>query len=168
MLKVEGVSKSFGPVKALRDATIVVGAHEVVGLIGENGAGKSTLMRILSGGMRPDAGSIAVDGSPVVLRDTSQANRCGIAMVFQEQSLLLNMSVADNLHLAHERPFTRLGVISRRRMIEAARDRLARVGLDIDPSSESGRAQLRRAPDGRARQGLVAGGTHQRSADDPA
>ena len=75
-----------------------------MGLIGENGAGKSTLMRILSGGMRPDTGTIAVDGSPVVLRDTAQANRYGIAMVFQEQSLLLNMSVADNLHLANEWP----------------------------------------------------------------
>jgi ribose transport system ATP-binding protein len=138
VLKVESVSKSFGPVKALRNATISVGAHEVVGLIGENGAGKSTLMRILSGGMRPDTGTIAVDGSPVVLRDTSQANRYGIAMVFQEQSLLLNMSVADNLHLANERPFTLLGLISRRRMIEAARDRLAKVGLDIDPSQRAG------------------------------
>ena len=138
MLKVEGVSKSFGPVRALRNATITIGAHEVVGLIGENGAGKSTLMRILSGGMRPDAGTIAVDGSAVMLRDTAQANRYGIAMVFQEQSLLLNMSVADNLHLANERPFTRFGVISRRRMIEAARDRLARVGLDIDPTLKAG------------------------------
>ena len=138
MLKVEGVSKSFGPVRALRNATITIGPQEVVGLIGENGAGKSTLMRILSGGMRPDAGAIAVDGSPVVLRDTAQANRYGIAMVFQEQSLLLNMSVADNLHLANEQPFTRLGVISRRRMIEAARDRLARVELDIDPTQKAG------------------------------
>ena len=138
MLKVEGVSKSFGPVRALRNATIAIGAHEVVGLIGENGAGKSTLMRILSGGMRPDAGTIAVDGSAVALRDAAQANRYGIAMVFQEQSLLLNMSVADNLHLANERPFTRFGVISRRRMIEAARDRLARVGLDIDPTLKAG------------------------------
>jgi len=138
VLKVENVSKSFGPVKALRNATIAVGAHEVVGLIGENGAGKSTLMRILSGGMRPDTGIIAVDGSPVVLRDTSQANRYGIAMVFQEQSLLLNMSVADNLHLANERPFTRFGVISRRRMIDAARERLAKVGLDIDPTQKAG------------------------------
>ena len=85
MLKVERVSKSFGSVKALRNATIIVGAHEVVGLIGENGAGKSTLMRILSGGMRPDTGTIAVGGSPVVLRDTSHASRYGIAMVFQEQ-----------------------------------------------------------------------------------
>jgi ribose transport system ATP-binding protein len=138
VLKVENVSKSFGPVKALRNATIEVGAHEVVGLIGENGAGKSTLMRILSGGMRPDTGAIAIDGSPVVLRDTSQANRYGIAMVFQEQSLLLNMSVADNLHLANERPFTRFGVTSRRRMIEAARERLAKVGLDIDPTRKAG------------------------------
>ena len=70
MLKVENVSKSFGPVKALRNATITVGTHEVVGLIGENGAGKSTLMRILSGGMRPDTGR-----SPSMARRSCCATR---------------------------------------------------------------------------------------------
>jgi ribose transport system ATP-binding protein len=138
MLKLEAISKSFGPFKALRNATIEIGANEVVGLIGENGAGKSTLMRILSGGMRPDVGTISVNGSPIVLSDTTRANEHGIAMVFQEQSLLLNMSVADNLHLAHEKPFTRFGLIDRRAMVKAARERLAKVGLDIDPTVKAG------------------------------
>ena len=138
MLSVSAINKSFGSVRALRDVSIEVRPHEVVGLIGENGAGKSTLMRILSGSMRPDSGIVAVDGSPVVLRDTRRANECGIALVFQEQSLLLNMSVAENIFLAQEGPFTRFGVLGRRRMIAAARACLAKVGLDIDPAVKAG------------------------------
>jgi ribose transport system ATP-binding protein len=138
MLEIDAISKSFGPVQALRAVSIEVRPNEVVGLIGENGAGKSTLLRILSGGMRPDAGAIVVDGSPITLSDTKHANECGIAMVFQEQSLLLNMSVADNIYLAQEKPFTRLGMINRRRMAEAARACLAKVGLDIDPTVKAG------------------------------
>ena len=138
MLRVDAINKSFGGVRALRDASIEVRPHEVVGLIGENGAGKSTLMRILSGSMRPDSGVIAVDGSRVALRDTHQANECGIALVFQEQSLLVNMSVAENIFLAQEGPFTRFGVVGRGRMMAAARACLAKVGLDIDPARKAG------------------------------
>ncbi len=138
MLAVSAINKSFGVVRALRDASIEVRPHEVVGLIGENGAGKSTLMRILSGSMRPDSGVIALDGSPVALRDTHQANECGIALVFQEQSLLVNMSVAENIFLAQEGPVTRFGVVGRGRMIAAARACLAKVGLDIDPARKAG------------------------------
>ena len=138
MLRVDAINKSFGGVRALRDASIEVRPHEVVGLIGENGAGKSTLMRILSGSMRPNSGVIAVDGSRVALRDTHQANECGIALVFQEQSLLVNMSVAENIFLAQEGPFTRFGVVGRGRMMAAARACLAKVGLDIDPARKAG------------------------------
>jgi ribose transport system ATP-binding protein len=138
VLEVKGISKSFASVMALRDVAISIRPHEVVGLIGENGAGKSTLMRVLAGTVRPDAGEIVVDGRSVVLNNMHQANDCGIAMVFQEQSLLLNMSVADNIHLAQEGSFTRLGLIGRRRMIESARARLARVGLEIDPTVKAG------------------------------
>jgi ribose transport system ATP-binding protein len=138
MLQLDNVSKSFGPVRALRDVSLEVRPHEVVGLIGENGAGKSTLMRILSGSMRPDAGAILIDGRAVALRDPKRANEYGIAMVFQEQSLLLNMSVAENIFLAQEKPFMRFGAIDSRRMIRAARACLAKVGLDLDPGMKAG------------------------------
>ena len=138
MLKVEAVNKSFGPVQALRNVSLEVRPHEVVGLIGENGAGKSTLMRILSGSMRPDSGALLVDGAPVQLRDPKRANEYGLAMVFQEQSLLLNMSVAENIYLAHEKPFMRFGTIDKRGMVKAARACLAKVGLDVDPTVKAG------------------------------
>jgi ribose transport system ATP-binding protein len=138
MLNVEHISKSYGPVRALRDVSIEVRPNEVVGLIGENGAGKSTLMRVLAGTVRPDSGRILIDGTPASLRDSAHANACGIAMVFQEQSLLLNMSVAENIHLAQEAEFTRLGLLDKRRMNEAARAHLARVGLDVDPRTKAG------------------------------
>src|ERR1700761_8064084 len=131
MLSVQNISKSYGPVHALRDVSIDVRPNEVVGLIGENGAGKSTLMRVLAGTVRPDSGRIVIDSAPVALRDSRHANACGIAMVFQEQSLLLNMSVAENIHLAQEGEFTRLGLLAKRRMNDVARAHLEKVGLDV-------------------------------------
>ncbi|MCB8877767.1 sugar ABC transporter ATP-binding protein [Acidisoma silvae] len=138
MLTVEHISKRYGPVQALRDVSIDVRPHEVVGLIGENGAGKSTLMRILAGTVQPDQGVIRVNGTAVTLRDSRHAKACGIAMVFQEQSLLLNMTVAENLHLTQEGEFTRMGLLQKRRMNAAARAHLSRVGLDVDPRTQVG------------------------------
>lgn len=138
MLKIEHISKSYGPVRALQDVSIEVRPNEVVGLIGENGAGKSTLMRVLAGTVRPDSGRVLIDGTPVTLRDSRHANACGIAMVFQEQSLLLNMSVAENIHLAQEGEFSRFGLLDKRRMNAVARAHLARVGLAVDPRTKAG------------------------------
>ena len=97
MLKATQIRKSFAGVHALRDVDIEVRPNEVVGLIGENGAGKSTLMRILSGTQRPDGGTLSLDGVPLRLRSARDAAANGIGMVFQEQSLLLNISVAENI-----------------------------------------------------------------------
>ena len=81
----------------------------MVGLIGENGAGKSTLMKILSGVYQPDAGEILIAGKPTRLDSAADANRKGIGMVFQEQSLLTNLTVGENIYLGNEAQFTRFG-----------------------------------------------------------
>ena len=94
MLAARSISKSFSGVQALHNVSVAIGANEVVGLIGENGAGKSTLMRILSGTQAPDSGVLTLDGAPLRLRSARDAARHGVGMVFQEQSLLLNLSVA--------------------------------------------------------------------------
>lgn len=137
MLSISHVSKAFAGVQALDDVTIEIGENEVVGLVGENGAGKSTLMRILAGVYTPDRGSLRLDGQPVILRKPSDANASGIGIVFQEQSLLPNLTVAENIYLGQEAEFVRLGLIDRRQLNGAARRQLAKVQVDIDPRTRT-------------------------------
>ncbi len=137
MLAANGISKSFVGVPALKDINIEIRPNEVVGLIGENGAGKSTLMRILSGTHRPDSGTLLLDGEPLRLRNARDAAAHGIGMVFQEQSLLLNMSVAENIYLGQENRFVRMGVVNWRAMNEAARRQLAKIGVEIDVTART-------------------------------
>ena len=137
MLSVEHVSKAFAGVQALDDVNVEIGLNEVVGLVGENGAGKSTLMRILAGVYSPDRGSLKLDGAPVFLSSPSEANLNGIGIVFQEQSLLVNLTVGENIYLGQEAEFTRLGLIDRRRLNAAARRQLDKVEVDIDPRTRT-------------------------------
>ncbi|WP_210529991.1 sugar ABC transporter ATP-binding protein [Rubellimicrobium arenae] len=138
MLTAENLRKSYAGVEALRGVSFEVRPGEVVGLVGENGAGKSTLMRLLAGTQRPSGGRILRDGQPVSLASPRDANAMGIAMVFQEQSLILNLSVAENLFLGQDGEFVRHGLIDRRALRRAALHQLAKVGLDIDPDRRAG------------------------------
>jgi len=131
-LAARGVSKAYGGLRVLHDVDVEVRANEVLGLIGENGAGKSTLMRILAGTVRPSSGSLSLDGEPLRLHGAQDAAEHGIGMVFQEQSLLLNMSVAENIYLGQEGRFIRFGTIMRGRLHKAARAQLEKIGVDID------------------------------------
>jgi ribose transport system ATP-binding protein len=133
-LALEAVDKRFPGVHALKAVSLELRPHEVVGLVGENGAGKSTLMRILAGVYQPDTGRIMLDGKPVTLRSATDAARHGIGMVFQEQSLLTNLTVGENIWLGNEARFTRGGLIRWRELYAAASRQLAKVGLeDLDP-----------------------------------
>ncbi len=135
LLVARHLDKTFPGVTALADVGIQVWPGEVVGLVGENGAGKSTLMRILAGVHQPDAGEIVYDGRPLRIRSPAEAAARGIGMVFQEQSLLPNLSVGENIYLGHEGRFTRAGFLRWRALHAAARRQLAKVGLDIDPAT---------------------------------
>jgi len=137
ILQAVGISKTFGVTRALKDVSIDIGTNEVVGLIGENGAGKSTLMRILAGVQQPTSGELRRDGEKIRLGSPLDAGVAGIGMVFQEQSLLLNMSIAENIYLGHERAFVRRGLIDWRRLNAEARRQLEKVGLDVDPSTRT-------------------------------
>ncbi|HET9069251.1 MAG TPA: sugar ABC transporter ATP-binding protein, partial [Amaricoccus sp.] len=136
-LALEGINKSFPGVHALKDVSIEVRRGEIVGLIGENGAGKSTLMKILSGVYQPDTGRILIAGQPTRLADSADANRKGIGMVFQEQSLLTNLTVGENIYLGNEAQFTRLGIVDWKRLYAAAARQLAKVRLDVDPRTRA-------------------------------
>ena len=127
------VDKRFPGVHALKNVSIEIGHGEVVGLIGENGAGKSTLMKILSGVYQPDSGDIVIAGMPTRLASAADANSKGIGMVFQEQSLLTNLTVGENIYLGNEAQFTRFGIVGWKALYAAAARQLVKVQVDVDP-----------------------------------
>ncbi len=137
-LALRQVDKRFPGVHALKSVSIEIRPHEVVGLIGENGAGKSTLMKILSGVYQPDAGQILLGGKPVRFLSAAHAMSQGIGMVFQEQSLLTNLTVGENIFLGNEGQFTRLGFVNWPALYAAAARQLAKVQVDIDPRVRAG------------------------------
>jgi ribose transport system ATP-binding protein len=99
ILEVRGISKSFGRVVALSSADVTVRAGEQHGLMGANGAGKSTLVKILTGVVLPDAGTIAIGGQVRTIRSPSEARRAGLATVYQETSLIPDLTLEQNLRL---------------------------------------------------------------------
>lgn len=98
-LRISNISKSFGPVQAVRDVSLDVQQGEILALCGENGAGKSTLAKILAGELAPDRGTIALDGQPVRLTDPAAAHRLGIAVIYQELNYVSTLTVAENVLL---------------------------------------------------------------------
>ena len=96
LLSIMRLSKAYGGVAALRDASLEVDAGEVHALVGENGAGKSTLIKILAGAVKADASEIAVNGLPVSIASTRDAHRLGLRFLHQELNVLPRLSVAEN------------------------------------------------------------------------
>ena len=101
-IRVEHVSKSFGVVTALIDVSLHLAKGEVLGLVGDNGAGKSMLIKILTGFMRPDSGTIFINGEEVVIRSVDHARSLGIDTVYQDLALVPSLSVAHNMFLKRE------------------------------------------------------------------
>jgi ribose transport system ATP-binding protein len=132
-LEVRGLVKHYPGVKALDGVDLVVRQHEVLGLAGENGAGKSTLLKALVGLVRPDAGEIWVRGEKVRLRSVVDAADHGIGMVFQEQSLVPNLTAAENIVLGSEGAGVRRGIYRWDTMRRLAQEQLDKIGSHIDP-----------------------------------
>jgi ABC-type sugar transport system ATPase subunit len=126
------VIKTFPGVRAVDDVSLDVRRGEVHALIGENGAGKSTLMHLAAGVYQPDSGTIELDGLSIANLNEQGAADAGIAMVYQERSLVGALSVAENIFAGHQ-PVNALGIIKRAPMYEAARQILADLEVDIDP-----------------------------------
>jgi ribose transport system ATP-binding protein len=132
LLSLTGISKRYGGVRALQNVDFACRRGSIHAVLGENGAGKSTLIKIISGVVRPDEGRIELDGRAVDLGDPRTANAAGVVCIFQELSLLPDLSVADNISIAD--PPRRLGLINHRAQRRRAEELLARVGCDdINP-----------------------------------
>ncbi|MGX6446569.1 sugar ABC transporter ATP-binding protein [Patulibacter sp. S7RM1-6] len=131
-IALDGVSRSYGAVHALRDATIELRSGEVRALMGENGAGKSTLVKMLTGVERPNSGRVLVDGEPVSLTSTADARDAGVAVILQEPTLFPDLSVAENVVMGRH-PKAAFGRIDRAAMRKTVRDALDRLGVELDP-----------------------------------
>ncbi|HTR14472.1 MAG TPA: sugar ABC transporter ATP-binding protein [Roseiarcus sp.] len=132
ILTMKGVSKRYGGVRALENADLAISAGRIHAILGENGAGKSTLIKVLAGVVKPDAGRIVLDGAEVAFESPSAANRAGVVCIFQELSLVPDLTVADNIAISNAP--SRFGLIDRRKQRRMAEDALARAGApDIHP-----------------------------------
>jgi rhamnose transport system ATP-binding protein len=129
VLEMEHVSKQFGATLALDDVSLELRRGEIHALLGENGAGKSTLIKIMTGVQRQDGGEIRIDGTPVRVTSAQDAQRLGVAAIYQEPMIFPDLSVAENIFIGHR---DRGKIVDRRRMEREAREVLARLDVRLD------------------------------------
>ncbi len=130
LLRMTGISKSFGQVKALDNAQLSLKSGEVLALMGENGAGKSTLMNILSGAITNYTGDIFIDGKKTVIASPTAAQKLGIAKIHQELQLVRETSVAENIFMGREK-CNRFGFVRKAEMEQEAQKYLDMLELPI-------------------------------------
>lgn len=133
---IRGISKTFGHTAALRNVSLVGRAGSIHAITGENGAGKSTLMKLLAGVHQPDQGELLIGGQALRFASPAAARDAGISTVFQELTVLPNLTVAENLLLGREP--TWMGILNRAGMLREARAVLQRIGIDLDPQRACG------------------------------
>lgn len=129
LLELKGITKEYRGNPAVKSVDFTLAEGEVHAILGENGAGKSTLTKIIAGVTEPTSGTIILDGKEISLSSPAEAMAHGIAMVFQETSLVPTMSVAQNLYLGEEKPFNRL-----RGVYIAAQQFLQSLNFPVDPT----------------------------------
>jgi ribose transport system ATP-binding protein len=136
VLEVRGLSKSYGDSRVLDAVGLEIGAGEVHALLGENGAGKSTLIKIVSGVVSPDEGSVAVDGATLQLGSPHAAMAIGVATLFQELSTVGGLTVAENVLLGRPTP-SRFGIVRWGELNDRARSLFAALGQDVDVTQDA-------------------------------
>ncbi|MCU0832509.1 MAG: sugar ABC transporter ATP-binding protein [Rhizobiaceae bacterium] len=137
-LALSGVTKRFPGVTALADVSLALMPGDVHAIMGENGAGKSTLMKIAAGIHRPDGGALTMEGAPVRFANPAQASLAGVRTVFQELTVLPNLTVAENLLIGRE-PVKAGGLwLDKRSLLDEARTILDRLRIPIDVAARAG------------------------------
>jgi rhamnose transport system ATP-binding protein len=134
LIELRGITKTYGGVHAVEDVSFEIAPGEVHALVGENGAGKSTLVKILTGVVQPDDGSIAVEGEPERIADPQAAHRLGIVAMYQEPTVFQDLSVAENV-FAGRQPTTGVHTVAWHAMKAQAGEILAELGVDFGPDT---------------------------------
>ena len=129
ILEIRGVAKRFDATQALEDVSLALHAGEIHALLGENGAGKSTLIKIITGVHQPDRGEMLLAGRPVTIRSAAEAQRLGVAAIYQEPLLFPDLNVAENIFISHQ---DRGAVVDWRQMFHDAETILAELGVALD------------------------------------
>ncbi len=142
VLRVENISKSFSGVQALSNVSLELKENEIIGLVGENGAGKSTLVKILAGVYSKDAGEIFIKGKKTTPKNVREAEELGIGMISQEQSVLPNITVAENIFLGRMEKFTRFGVINWRKLNQEAKKQLEKIRCPVSWRAYTGHLEF--------------------------
>jgi ABC-type sugar transport system ATPase subunit len=132
-----GIAKRFGGVRALRGVDLTVFPGEVVGLVGDNGAGKTTLVNVLAGVIKPDDGTVSVEGVERSISGPAEARRLGIETVFQNLSLIPTLNIEENVFLNRELSLNGIGralrLMDKRRMRKRVVENFARLELELPP-----------------------------------
>jgi ABC-type sugar transport system ATPase subunit len=135
LIRMRGIAKSFGAVRALGGADLTLWPSEVLGLVGDNAAGKSTLMKVLTGVHRPDEGKILLDGRPVMFHSPRDSRAAGIEMIYQNLALAQNLDVVANVFLGREHTRAAVPGLVRRldepRMEQETKSLLDRLRINI-------------------------------------
>ncbi|WP_137391035.1 sugar ABC transporter ATP-binding protein [Rhodoligotrophos defluvii] len=130
ILELRGVTKAYRGIPAVKDVSFSLMRGEIHGLLGENGAGKSTLTKIIAGAVQPTSGEVVLEGKPVAFGSPKEARSAGIVMVYQENSLVPALTVAQNIFLGTEGFFNRI-----RRINIAAQQLLQSLNFNVDPAA---------------------------------
>ena len=126
-----GVTKTFGSTQAMVDVSLTLYPGTIHALVGENGAGKSTLIKTMTGIHRPSSGTIRVDGQPVSFGGTRDAQRAGVAAIYQEPMVFPDLTVAENIFISHQ---SRPQLINWATMNREAAAIIDRLGVSLDPT----------------------------------
>ena len=133
VLEMRHIYKTFPGVKALQNVDFTLKKGEIHALMGENGAGKSTLMKIMTGVYTKDSGKVIIKGEEKEIKSTNDAKENGIAMIFQEMSLVPSLTIAENIFLGYE--LRKHGMRDVKLMKQETEKVLKRLGLDLDPGT---------------------------------